>query len=599
MTSTLETYFDAAAAAIADERYGGSAERGFAQLAFQLSFPTYAFSDDQAEEATSVDRKGDLGADAVFVSDDDRRVLVFQSKSSGGLSDTQLHDEIAKFRRVLDKLVSDDWVEKAHVEMQSLANEFRTAVRKGYEVHMVFATRSPIAKVVRDTFPEYEASVLMDGDVQTSVQLLDAPDLEARYRKLLLHEYGPPTNVHFSFRKEQVHEPESVEPVVYLTLDASEFVKECKPHGNELFRYNPREYLGRIKVNREISQTLKNAATREYFHLLNNGVTAVCKDFTIVDAGDGRLVVNVDDFQVVNGCQTTMTLMENSDHFEGDNRCLVDVKIIKSEGLRNLISVATNTQTAVVAEDSFANEPEQKHIQEILERFDPRYFYAPKRGEWERLPTKNRYFDAGWPFGKTRKLTSKELASVFLAIFGEPEAAKDRPTQVVFERTDGSNSSEYRRIFEARNVAAQWLLPFELFRCISAQARQEAAAHPGGDRARIAQYGRYRILHLCYSLLAERASEAPLECMSATNSMAYLESIQSWGPRLAIGGLDAVVDAFEDAQARGESSGFREFFREKKHQKVIFERFQKVLANEQRSAERHGETIKERLELPI
>ena len=59
--------FNVAARAIADERYDGSYAKGFAHLALQIAFPTYSFTDDEAEEIRSVDRKGDLGMDSVYV----------------------------------------------------------------------------------------------------------------------------------------------------------------------------------------------------------------------------------------------------------------------------------------------------------------------------------------------------------------------------------------------------------------------------------------------------------------------------------------------------------------------------------------------------
>jgi hypothetical protein len=293
-----------------------------------------------------------------------------------------------------------------------------------------------------------------------------------------------------------------------------------------------------------------------------------------------------------------MTLIQNSTLIQDDPKCLVDVKIIRSEGLRNLISDATNTQTAIVAEDAFSNEPEQKHIKDVLDRYALPYFYAPKRGMWERLSNaqRRRYSDNS-ELGRYRRLTSKELAAVFLAALGNPEAAKDKP-RVVFEKVEGRPSPDYTRIFLAKNIAAQWLLPFEIFRWANMLTRAEATEEPDGERGRLGAYGRFRIVHLCYSFVAGATSQSPGECMNGKSSELLLETIEHWGPRLTLVALDALVDAFEDAQGRGESSGLREFFREKRHQKVIFERFDKVLEKERRSGEREGMPLEQRLGFP-
>jgi len=593
MTDERSEFIDAVGA-IAEERYGSRFDRGFAHLALQLAFPTFSFTDDQAEEIISIDRRGDLGIDGLYIADDERQVLLLQSKSSSTLSDTELHDYIAAFAATPTKLQTDKWTAKAHSEMQALANEFRAAVRRDYQVLYSFATGSPITDTVRSTF---DGLAQVPGtSIAASIELLDAPALESRYRKLLLGEHGRFTNVEFTVTDRQVHEPESSARVIYVTVPAHEYVRACKHYGGELFRYNPRLFLGVNKVNSSIAATLRDQTTRDWFHLLNNGITAVCRSFELADVGSGRRLLKVEDFQVVNGCQTTMTLFENSAEVDGKDGCLIDIKVIESPGMRDLISVATNTQTAIKAEDAFSNAVEQQKIHELFRRFDPPYFYAPKRGLWEqqRSAEKRTYQEDTPIFGRHRKVTSKELAAVCLAIFGEPEAAKDKP-RIVFEKADGTNSPLYQRIFEVRNVAVQWLLPVELFRYANALIKRETQHDPEGERGRVGEYGRYRMLQLAYDYLLGLAGESsaaePPDFLSATSSERFLRRIGEWATNLLEVTLDALVDSLKDAQRRGDSSGLREFFREKRHQPFIRERFKIALEQSARLAERQGLTL--------
>jgi len=593
--------FSVAMQALADERYAGRAQPAFAHLAFQMTFPTFNFSDDAADEATSVDRRGDLGADAVFVADEERQILLFQAKSSPGLTDTEVHDFITAFLGVPNKLDSNGWVAKAHREMKTIANDFRVAKEDGYEVIFGFASMSPISSTVRSAFED-----------RPDLMLLNAEDLDARYRKVILGEYGNTTDVRFAVGRDQIHQPPSLERVLYLTLSAREYVNECKKYEMELFRYNPRLYLGSNKVNQRIAQTVADPTQRPYFHLLNNGITAVCKKFDVVDAGSAGFVVNVEDFQVVNGCQTTITLLRNSANLIKDD-CSVDVKIIQSEGLRNLISEATNTQTAIFAEDAFSNEAEQLRIQQLLDRHDPPYFYAPKRGAWEKLSSvkKRSYLDAKPVFGRYRKLTSKELAAVCLAIFGHPESAKDKP-RIVFEKQAGQNSGLYGRVFLARNSSDQWILPFELLRHANAMIKAEAAvtseaekaSQPGNgwgeteiDRARVGEYGRYRMIDLAYRFLKIQYRESS-DFLSATTSRLLLESIKAWAPSMLEITLEALVASFLDANRRGEMGGLREFFRETRQEQTIMERFRMTLATAERKARRAGTNLPDDIGLP-
>jgi hypothetical protein len=213
---------------------------------------------------------------------------------------------------------------------------------------------------------------------------------------------------------------------------------------------------------------------------------------------------------------------------------------------------------------------------------------------WERLRDsasgKRRYLATDATFGRYRKVTSKELAAVFLAVFGDPGAAKDRP-RIVFEKVDGKNSSFYVRIFCAPNSAGQWLLPVELLRHANAAVAREISKDPESPRGRVGQYGRYWMVYLSYRFLATRVAAPLNDCLSAPASDKFLESLDSWGPQLMDVALDSLVDAYDDAVTREQSSGLREFFREKGHHQTILERFEKAVAQRARLAERQGETL--------
>jgi AIPR protein len=273
MTDEMNDFRDAANA-IAAERYSGEYSRGFAHLAVQVAFPTFGFTDDQAEEIVTVDRRGDLGCDGIQIADEEQQILMFQSKSSASLTDSQLHDYISSFISVPSKLDSDQWLSKAHPDMRALANEYRVAVRNEYQVVYAFATGSIVSDTVRSTFEDL--SEVPGTNVPAFIDILDRDTLTSRYRKLLLAEHGRATNVVFTVRSDQWHEPASEEPVIYLTIPAAEYVRACKQFSMELFRYNPRLYLGVNKVNSSIAETLKSDVQRKWFHLLNNGITAVC-----------------------------------------------------------------------------------------------------------------------------------------------------------------------------------------------------------------------------------------------------------------------------------------------------------------------------------
>ncbi|WP_157618955.1 AIPR family protein [Skermanella stibiiresistens] len=113
-------------------------------------------------------------------------------------------------------------------------------------------------------------------------------------------------------------------------LPAQELIDIYKKHGDALFFENIRDYLGRTSgkvapdqptVNEDISETIKNQPTK--FLERNNGITF--KAGEVKPQNDRELILK--EASIVNGCQTTMSLVEAKDSI---GECVVQVKIIES-----------------------------------------------------------------------------------------------------------------------------------------------------------------------------------------------------------------------------------------------------------------------------
>ena len=99
------------------------------------------------------------------------------------------------------------------------------------------------------------------------------------------------------------------------------------------------------------------------------------------------------------------------------------------------------------------------------------------------------------------------------------------------------------------------------------------------------EYGRYRLVHLAYRLLKDREGEQN-DFLSPLSSAKYLESLGQWAEPVLQMALDALVDSYDDARERDQTTGLREYFREKRHQISIFNTFEKVRDRRSREAER-------------
>lgn len=123
-----------------------------------------------------------------------------------------------------------------------------------------------------------------------------------------------------------------------ITDDAGNIVKG-------LFYDNVRDYQGDNSVNHEIDETLKSPA-QQLFVLMNNGVTIVAD--SISKTGD---TFTIEDYQIVNGCQTSHVLFNNIVNLKSPVHIPVKLIVSQDNDIKNRIIKATNRQTPVKIEE--------------------------------------------------------------------------------------------------------------------------------------------------------------------------------------------------------------------------------------------------------
>lgn len=195
-------------------------------------------------------------------------------------------------------------------------------------------------------------------------------------------------------------------------LSGSEFLKLIENDEGEilpsLFYDNVRHWMEWNAVNKEIRETLDSDTTRSRFPLMNNGVTIVAK--AIRPAGDK---FTVEDYQIVNGCQTSFVLHEARDRIQSDSGVLVPVRLIatRDEEVKNAIIKATNRQTEVTEDQLFALSDFPKKLEAYFPSFDGR-----KRLYYERRP---RQYAASDTVEKVRVVGQTAVIRAFASIFLE------------------------------------------------------------------------------------------------------------------------------------------------------------------------------------
>ena len=163
-------------------------------------------------------------------------------------------------------------------------------------------------------------------------------------------------------------------------VPASEYIRlivdESGQIRKSLFTDNVRDYQGENQVNVQIAETLRSDA-RERFAVLNNGVTIVAR--VLRTTGDK---IYIEDYQIVNGGQTSHVLFNERDSVT--DTVFVPIKLISTENddLTTAVITATNSQTAVKAEELNARATFERRLEQFFETYDgPKALYYERRSK--------------------------------------------------------------------------------------------------------------------------------------------------------------------------------------------------------------------------
>lgn len=173
-----------------------------------------------------------------------------------------------------------------------------------------------------------------------------------------------------------------------------------------VFEDNIRDYLGpNPDVNKSIRQTIIEGDINA-FSRLNNGIIIVASSINI--SGDRA---TIEDYQIVNGCQTSNVLIECMDEAEKIDQLIIPIRIIatKDENIKNSITKATNSQTGIKPEQLEALSTFQKKLEEYYKTYtDEGYLVYERRT--------GQYRDSDIPKNRivTIPLQIKTVAAMFL-----------------------------------------------------------------------------------------------------------------------------------------------------------------------------------------
>jgi hypothetical protein len=133
------------------------------------------------------------------------------------------------------------------------------------------------------------------------------------------------------------------------SVPVKEYISLITDNDNELQKYlfddNVRDYQGKNKVNREITNTICDPASQAALSVLNNGITIIAKKVELI----GK-TMKLTDFQVVNGCQSSHVLFNNRSILLDETHIVVKIIETANYEFATRVVKATNWQTEVTDE---------------------------------------------------------------------------------------------------------------------------------------------------------------------------------------------------------------------------------------------------------
>jgi hypothetical protein len=193
-------------------------------------------------------------------------------------------------------------------------------------------------------------------------------------------------------------------------LPAKEFLSIVQGEDGELLRSifydNVRDWQDYNAVNSEMRETLASPISRTRFALMNNGITVIAK--TLRATGNKFYI---EDFQVVNGCQTSHVLHGQGEQL--DDSVMVPLRLIATQDEEVIASVvkATNRQTEVKEEQLLALSDFQKRLEAYFQSYpEVHRLYYERR---------SRQYNSIVGIEKTRVVTPASLIRSYASVFLE------------------------------------------------------------------------------------------------------------------------------------------------------------------------------------
>lgn len=340
-----------------------SREKAFAAW-YAINF--YSIDEDDALDAAAVDGGNDQGIDLVFVDEASESLMIIQAHcpSNAGKSTPR-----TKWDQVMASLPYIREPDSLREEGRSdLAEMIETANKDHRDLSLTLGLIS-LGQENISINNAVAAAKKTDQDITYFYAAQE--ELIAQYKAIVL-DGGGISEDYIDLSGSFFEDKGEYGRAIVGSVSASELQRLHSQYPQELFAGNIRLFLGARKggINEQIIKT----ATEQpgLFWALNNGITIVA-DTVGVDPSKSKSRVKLTRFSIVNGCQTTSSLV----HADADASAKVLVRIIAAkQNIRTDIVRYNNSQNAVRIWSVRSADNIQKSLRKEFEKIGVNY--APK-----------------------------------------------------------------------------------------------------------------------------------------------------------------------------------------------------------------------------
>jgi hypothetical protein len=432
--------------------------------AFLIWFLQHYYRLDEQEAIDCVcDQPGDRGIDGIYVNEHENTIDVFQSKLTQRPGRTVGDTSLKEFSGTLGQLRSKPAIESLittsnqHevarlIQRLDLANKVDNYELRGFYVCNMELDANGTA------FLAAEPSIYFTG----KQKLQDTYISDARTQST-----GTKASFDITGYTPAEYIVDQTTRAFIAPIRAIELVRLSGISDQSLFAYNVRGPLGRTQVNKDIVSSIKSPGTHRLFPLFHNGITIICQkaDMTLDS-------ITIEDYFVVNGCQSLTSMYENQKFLTSDLRVLTKfIQMDLDSNLSDQVTHYSNNQNGVKARDFKANHAIQIRLQnEFADHYAAEYFYEVKRGELtldgERITNEEAglylmAFDLKEPWATHRKY--QVFDERYNVLFARPEVTADRIVMLhVLMKLISNESSSLRNGLFGKYILTRYFILYVL-----------------------------------------------------------------------------------------------------------------------------------------